>query len=139
MDFHRCIFQKEHFPSEKSYFFARRKENFLGDNMASFDVNLEREAISGPSIDYSSFSKALFGSNVEGQQFLSTMKALPLSKCPVNSKKGNFDQLPASYKSWDKLDEKQLGNVQKFWSRLTPEIQDEVRQASVAAESMRKK
>jgi hypothetical protein len=70
---------------------------------------LEREAISGPSIDYSSFSKALFGSNVEGQQFLSTMKALPLSKCPVNSKKGNFDQLPASYKSWDKLDEKQLG------------------------------
>jgi len=104
--------------------------------MASFDVILEREAISGPTIDYSSFAKALFGSDIEGQQFLSTMKALPLSKCPVNSKKGNFDQLPASYKSWDKLDEKQLGNVQKFWSRLTPEIQDEVRQASAAAESM---
>ena len=93
-----------------------RKANFLRDEnkknlidqMASFDGILEREAISGPTLDYSSFSKALFGSDVEGQQFLSTMKALPLSKCPVNSKKGNFDQLPASYKSWDKLIEEQV-------------------------------
>ena len=50
------------------------------DNQTTIEV-----AISVSSIDSSSFSKALFGSDVEGQLFLSTMKALPLSKCPFNS------------------------------------------------------
>ena len=82
--------------------------------MAGLDMVFERKTISDPTIDYISFSKSLFASDVEGQQLLSTLKRLPLQKCLVISKKGHYEQLQASYKYWDKLDKKQLGNAKTF-------------------------